>query len=49
MQSYDTPCLTPEHASKLTTLRNAIHAGATSGPGVDAEEVFARLEHKYGL
>jgi len=49
MQSYDTRCLTPEQASQLATLRNAIHAGTTSGPGVDAEEVFARLEHKYGL
>lgn len=49
MQSYDTRCLTPEQASQLAKLRDAIRAGATSGPGVDAEQVFARLEHKYGL
>ena len=49
MQSYDTRCLTPEQASRLVTLRDAIRVGAPSGPGVDAEQVFACLEHKYGL
>lgn len=49
MQSYNTRCLTAEQASQLATLRDAIRAGAASGPSVDAEEVFARLEYKYGL
>ena len=49
MQSFDVLCLTPEQTSKLAIRRDAIHAGTTSGPGVGAEEVFARLEHKYGL
>jgi DNA-binding transcriptional regulator YiaG len=49
MQSYDTRCLTAEQASQLATHRDMIRAGATSDPGVDAEEAFARLEHKYGL
>ena len=34
-------------ALQLQELRLAVHAGASSGPGVDAEQVFARLEHKY--
>ena len=49
MQSFDARCLTPEQASRLATVRNAIRAGVTSGPGVDAEEDIAHLEHKYGL
>ena len=49
MQSFNAMYLTPEQASKLAILRGAIHAGTTSGPGVDAEDVFARLAHKYGL
>jgi len=38
-----------EHAQglKLEELRAAIQAGAASGQGVPAEEVFARLEQKY--
>jgi antitoxin ParD1/3/4 len=35
------------HALKLEELRAAIQAGAASGQGVPAEEVFARLEQKY--
>ena len=34
-------------ALKLQELRTAIQAGAASGPGVDAEQVFERLERKY--
>ena len=35
------------NALKLQELRNAIHAGAASGPGVDADSAFDRLERKY--
>jgi hypothetical protein len=31
----------------LCQLRNAIQAGVASGPGVDADGVFDRLERKY--
>ena len=31
----------------MGVLRTAINAGGSSGPGVNAEEVFARLERKY--
>jgi len=34
-------------ALKLQELRNAIQAGTASGPGVDADSVFDRLERKY--
>jgi antitoxin ParD1/3/4 len=34
-------------ALKLQELRTVIQAGAASGPGVDAEQVFERLERKY--
>ena len=34
-------------ALKLQELRAAINAGASSGPGVDSEQVFERLERKY--
>lgn len=34
-------------ALKLQELRNAIQAGISSGPGVDADSVFDRLERKY--
>ena len=34
-------------ALKLQELRTAINAGASSGSGVDAEQVFDRLERKY--
>ena len=34
-------------AMQLQELRVAVHAGASSGPGVDADQVFARLERKY--
>jgi antitoxin ParD1/3/4 len=34
-------------ALKLQELRSAINAGAASGPGVDAGQVFERLERKY--
>lgn len=34
-------------ALKLQELRAAIQAGASSGPGIDAEQVFNRLESKY--
>jgi antitoxin ParD1/3/4 len=34
-------------ALKVQELRNAIHAGAASGTGVDSDEIFARLERKY--
>ena len=43
MQSFDAQCLTPDPAAKLAILRDAIHAGTTSGPGVNAEDVFVRL------
>ncbi|MFA7254464.1 MAG: type II toxin-antitoxin system ParD family antitoxin [Patescibacteria group bacterium] len=36
-------------ALKLQELRAAIQAGAASGPGIAADEVFARLEKKYTL
>lgn len=32
---------------KLQELRAVIKAGASSGPGVDPEQVFDRLERKY--
>ena len=35
------------NALKLNELRLAVGAGASSGAGVDAEEVFNRLERKY--
>jgi hypothetical protein len=31
----------------VAELKDAIQAGIKSGPGVPAEEVFDRLEHKY--
>jgi antitoxin ParD1/3/4 len=34
-------------ALKLQELRAAIQAGAASGLGISADEVFARLEQKY--
>jgi antitoxin ParD1/3/4 len=34
-------------ALKLQELRNAIEAGAASGPGVDADSAFDSLERKY--
>jgi antitoxin ParD1/3/4 len=34
-------------ALKLQELRSAIDAGAASGPGVNADTVFDRLERKY--
>lgn len=34
-------------AFKLQELRTAINAGASSGSGVDAEQVFDDLERKY--
>ena len=34
-------------ALKLQELRNAIQAGSSSGPGVDGDSVFDRLERKY--
>ena len=34
-------------ALKLQELRMVIHAGAASGPSVNSEEVFNRLERKY--
>jgi antitoxin ParD1/3/4 len=34
-------------AQKLQELRAAIQAGAASGSGIPADEVFARLEEKY--
>lgn len=34
-------------ALKLQELRMAIHAGAASGSGVNSEQVFDQLEHKY--
>lgn len=34
-------------ALKLQELRAAIQAGAASGAGIPADEVFARLEDKY--
>ncbi|KPP81754.1 MAG: toxin-antitoxin system CC2985 family antidote component [Oceanicaulis sp. HLUCCA04] len=33
--------------AKLEALRRAIEEGASSGPGIDAREVFDRLEAKY--
>ena len=35
------------HTLKLQELRAAIQAGAASGPGTPAAEVFDRLEAKY--
>lgn len=32
---------------KLQELRSAIKAGASSGAGVDSDQVFKRLERKY--
>jgi antitoxin ParD1/3/4 len=34
-------------ALKLRELRTAIQAGIASGPGMDADSVFDRLERKY--
>lgn len=34
-------------ATKLEVLRSAIQEGANSGPGIPADEVFARLDAKY--
>ncbi|OGB29377.1 MAG: addiction module antitoxin [Burkholderiales bacterium RIFCSPLOWO2_12_FULL_61_40] len=34
-------------ALKLQELHTAIQAGASSGPGVDSEQVFERLKRKY--
>lgn len=34
-------------ALKLQELRTAINAGASSGSGVDSDQVFDRLERKY--
>lgn len=36
-----------EQAAKQQALREAIAVGLASGPGVQADEVFARLESKY--
>jgi YgiT-type zinc finger domain-containing protein len=33
----------------MGVLRTAINAGVSSGPGVNAKEVFERLERKYAL
>lgn len=33
--------------ARLEALRSAIKDGATSGPGIDAGDVFDRLEAKY--
>lgn len=35
------------NALRLQELRNAIQAGAASGPGLDALTVFERLDGKY--
>lgn len=35
------------NALRLQELRNALQAGAVSGPGLDALPVFDRLENKY--
>ena len=43
------PELAAQLLEPLTALRTPIQAGANSGPGVDAEQVFTRIEHKYGL
>lgn len=37
----------PFQTLKLQSLRIAIHAGETSGLGMDAAQVFDRLEKKY--
>jgi antitoxin ParD1/3/4 len=34
-------------ALKLQGLRAALQAGGASGPGIAADDVFARLENKY--
>lgn len=34
-------------ATKLEVLRTALQQGVDSGPGIPADEVFARLEAKY--
>ncbi|WP_320056368.1 type II toxin-antitoxin system ParD family antitoxin [Desulfuromonas thiophila] len=36
-----------EQAAKQQALREAIAVGMASGPGIPADEVFARLETKY--
>jgi hypothetical protein len=36
-----------ERQLSLQALRAAIQAGVESGPGIPADEVFARLEMKY--
>lgn len=37
-----------EQAAKLQALREAIAVGLASGPGIPEDEVFDRLEAKYG-
>lgn len=39
--------LEQENEVRLAELRKAVKEGFESGPGVPAEEVFARLEAKY--
>lgn len=36
-----------QRKAKLETLREAIREGVESGPGLAAEDVFARLNEKY--
>ena len=47
MQQYEELCQTPAQRLELAKLRDAIQAGVASGPGVDAQTAFARLERKY--
>lgn len=46
MQQFEALCQTPEQRLELAKLRDAIQSGVASGPGVDAQAVFARLERK---
>ena len=47
---YGRPLLKKQEKQRVlmvAELKAAIQAGINSGPGVPAEEVFDRLEHKY--
>jgi len=47
---YTRPLLKKQEKQRVlmvAELKDAIQAGIKSGPGIPAEEVFVRLEHKY--
>ena len=43
----DSPKAQEERRRRIEELRKAIAEGIESGPGIPADEVFARLEAKY--